>query len=66
MQNPLIVPVKVLKGHAIVNSLGKRKLFVWLLVYLFVCYAGVLDCKFHPTQPWLFTAGADKTIRLFT
>lgn len=24
MQNPLIVPVKVLKGHSIVNSLGKE------------------------------------------
>jgi len=27
---------------------------------------GVLDCEFHPTQPWLFTAGADGTVRLFT
>ncbi|KAL9649115.1 hypothetical protein ABK040_008492 [Willaertia magna] len=29
-------------------------------------YLGVLDCKFHPIQPWLFTAGADSTIRLYT
>ncbi|KAL5467099.1 hypothetical protein EMCRGX_G031281 [Ephydatia muelleri] len=48
MQNPLLVPVKVLRGHSIINGLG------------------VLDCKFHPTQPWLFTAGVDSTIRLFT
>jgi hypothetical protein len=33
-----------------------------------LCYsgfAGVLDCKFHPRQPWLFTAGADSMIRLY-
>ncbi|EFC50690.1 ribosome biogenesis protein bop1 [Naegleria gruberi] len=29
-------------------------------------HLGVLDCKFHPIQPWLFTAGSDKTIRLWT
>ncbi|KAI1285352.1 Ribosome biogenesis protein bop1-B [Halotydeus destructor] len=48
MQNPLIVPVKVLRGHKTVESLG------------------VLDCCFHPNQPWILSAGADKTIRLFT
>jgi len=26
---------------------------------------GVLDCVFHPTQPWLFTSGADGKCRLF-
>ncbi|KAK9942188.1 hypothetical protein M0R45_007868 [Rubus argutus] len=26
---------------------------------------GVMDCKFHPRQPWLFTAGADSVIRLY-
>ncbi|ERN11278.1 hypothetical protein AMTR_s00024p00239940 [Amborella trichopoda] len=26
---------------------------------------GVMDCKFHPKQPWLFTAGADSVIRLY-
>ena len=26
---------------------------------------GVIDCVFHPTQPWLFSAGADNTIALF-
>ncbi|CAK9313917.1 unnamed protein product [Citrullus colocynthis] len=26
---------------------------------------GVMDCKFHPMQPWLFTAGADSVIKLY-
>eukprot|EP01133_Synstelium_polycarpum_P014990 gene14990-17726_t len=26
---------------------------------------GVLDVAFHPTQPWIFSAGADHSIRLF-
>lgn len=47
MTNPLIVPVKILRGHKVVDS------------------AGVLDCAFHPTQPWLFTAGADGDVLLF-
>lgn len=46
-QNPLIVPLEILRGHAITNG------------------RGVLDCKFHPRQPWLFTAGADSIIKLF-
>ncbi|XP_071697264.1 ribosome biogenesis protein BOP1 homolog [Rutidosis leptorrhynchoides] len=46
-QNPLIVPLKILRGHESVNG------------------RGVLDCKFHPRQPWLFTAGADSVIKLF-
>ncbi|XP_066921058.1 ribosome biogenesis protein bop1-B-like [Clytia hemisphaerica] len=48
MQNPLIVPLKILRGHQVTNDLG------------------VVDCQFHPHQPWVFSAGADKTIRLFT
>lgn len=48
MQNPLIVPVKVLKGHRVEGELG------------------VVDCQFHPSQPWIFTAGADHLIRLYT
>ena len=48
LQNPLLVPVKILHGHDGFRSLG------------------VLDCQFHPTQPWLFSSGADSTIRLFT
>ncbi|XP_061752637.1 ribosome biogenesis protein bop1-like [Nerophis ophidion] len=48
LQNPLIVPVKVLRGHVTTHDLG------------------VLDVTFHPTQPWVFSSGADSTIRLFT
>ena len=48
LQNPLIVPVKVLRGHTTEKSVG------------------ILDCVFHPTQPWIFSAGADGTIRLYT
>ncbi|NXH21845.1 BOP1 protein, partial [Bucco capensis] len=48
LQNPLLVPVKVLKGHTITLDLG------------------VLDVLFHPTQPWVFSSGADGTVRLYT
>ena len=48
MQNPLLVPVKILKGHEVVDDLG------------------VLDCAFHPTQPWILTSGADGNIFLYT
>ncbi|XP_072216736.1 ribosome biogenesis protein BOP1 [Excalfactoria chinensis] len=48
LQNPLLVPVKVLKGHALTMDLG------------------VLDVVFHPTQPWVFSSGADGTVRLYT
>ncbi|DBA78870.1 hypothetical protein WJX77_008759 [Trebouxia sp. C0004] len=48
MTNPLIVPVKILRGHEM-NQ-----------------FEGVFDCAFHPTQPWIFTAGADGCICLFT
>lgn len=41
MTNPLIVPVKIIRGHAVHD------------------FTGVLDVAFHPTQPWLFTAGGD-------
>ena len=47
MRNPLLVPVKVLRGHSVSNKLG------------------VLTLSFHPTQPWLFTAGADGRIFLY-
>ncbi|XVE83534.1 hypothetical protein DITRI_Ditri16bG0095000 [Diplodiscus trichospermus] len=46
-QNPLIVPLEILRGHT--SSDGR----------------GVMDCKFHPRQPWLFTAGADSSIKLY-
>ena len=47
VMNPLIVPVKILKGHGIRDRLG------------------VLDCIFHPDQPWLFSAGADGRLLLW-
>ncbi|XP_077230593.1 transducin/WD40 repeat-like superfamily protein [Tasmannia lanceolata] len=46
-QNPLIVPLEILRGHTSTNG------------------RGVMDCKFHPSQPWLFTAGTDSVIKLF-
>ncbi|XP_022149038.1 ribosome biogenesis protein BOP1 homolog [Momordica charantia] len=46
-QNPLIVPLEILRGHKSTNG------------------RGVMDCKFHPRQPWLFTAGADSVIKLY-
>lgn len=48
MKNALIVPVKILKGHKIVDDLG------------------VLDICWHPTQPWIFSAGADHNIILWS
>ncbi len=47
LQNPLIVPLKRLKGHREMDGFG------------------VLDCAFHPTQPWLLSAGADHTVKLW-
>jgi ribosome biogenesis protein ERB1 len=47
LTNPTIVPVKILRGHGIVD------------------HEGVLDVAFHPTQPWVFTAGADGAACLF-
>lgn len=49
-QNALIVPVKTLL-HA---DEGKQP------------EGGVLDCIFHPNQPWILTAGEDCKIRLFS
>jgi ribosome biogenesis protein ERB1 len=48
LQNPMIVPLKILKGHEKERDLG------------------VLDIAWHPYEPWLFSAGADKTIRVWT
>jgi len=47
LQNPFIVPLKILRGHEIVDE------------------NGISDVVFHPHQPWLFSCGADKTIRLY-
>ncbi|ORX51179.1 BOP1NT-domain-containing protein [Hesseltinella vesiculosa] len=48
LQNPLIVPVKILRGHQVQDNLG------------------VLDIEFHPSQPWVFSSGADGSVRLWT
>jgi len=48
LQNPLLVPVKILRGHEVIDDLG------------------ILDCTFHPKQPWLITSGADSQIILYT
>jgi len=47
MKNPLIVPLKILRGHEVTGGMG------------------VMCVAFHPTQPWVFSGGADGTIRLF-
>ena len=47
LKNPLLVPLKILRGHSVSADLG------------------VLSVVFHPTQPWLVSAGADGDIRLF-
>lgn len=48
MKNALIVPLKILKGHKVVDEVG------------------VLDICFHPTQPWIFSAGADHNLILWS
>ncbi|ODM96933.1 Ribosome biogenesis protein BOP1 [Orchesella cincta] len=48
LQNPLIVPVKKLRGHDKFSDFG------------------ILSIMFHNMQPWVFSSGADKTIRLYT
>jgi len=48
LTNPLIVPLKMLRGHTVERHFG------------------VMDVAFHPTQPWLFSAGADGNIHLYT
>lgn len=47
-KNALIVPLKILKGHEVRESLG------------------VLECCWHTSQPWLFSAGADGAVRMWT
>lgn len=48
LQNPLVVPLKLLKEHEDCADFG------------------IFGVTFHPTEPWVFSCGADKTIRLFT
>ncbi|KAG9301386.1 hypothetical protein G9A89_018058 [Geosiphon pyriformis] len=78
LQNPLIVPVRILKGgHKVVESLGKES-FLFIIIrhlslrensstdILYRGILGVLHCEFHPIQPWIFSSGADHTINLWT
>ena len=44
---------------------SETHLIVQLIDEVIVMLVGVMDCKFHPRQPWLFTAGADSVIKLF-
>eukprot|EP00887_Chlorella_sp_A99_P000863 scaffold5.g863.t1 len=66
MTNPLIVPVKILRGHEAraAGGVGRECQDAAFLMGV-VDFRGVLDLAFHPTQPWLFTAGADGTATLW-
>ncbi|KAL4399405.1 Ribosome biogenesis protein Erb1 [Malassezia pachydermatis] len=48
LQNALLVPLKILRGHTVQEALG------------------VLGLQWHPTLPWLLSAGADGDARLWT
>ena len=48
LQNPLIVPVKFLRGHTNYDGFG------------------CMHVMWHPTQPWLLSAGADGHVKLWT
>ena len=55
-RNPLIVPLKVLRGH--VREEGKE-------ARIKEREMGAVCLAFHPRQPWLFTGGGDGVINLF-
>jgi ribosome biogenesis protein ERB1 len=48
LQEAVILPLKVLRGHTIRNS------------------EGVKHIRFHPKQPWVFSAGKDGKLLLWT
>jgi len=50
LSNAAIVPVNVLSTNQRDTESGM----------------GTLDCIFHPSQPWIFAAGANNTIHLYT
>lgn len=52
MQNPVIVPVKIISGHSNKSQTGNR--------------TALTQCAFHPTQPWILTGTIDGSISLFT
>ncbi|KAJ9454627.1 Ribosome biogenesis protein BOP1-like protein [Diplonema papillatum] len=47
-KNAFLVPLKIIKGHNVVESVG------------------ILHLAFHPTLPWLFSAGADGAVKCWT
>ena len=48
-KDPMIVPVKILRGGHVPNDDG----------------LSILSLVFHPVQPWLFSCGADGTVNLW-
>lgn len=50
MTDPMIVPLKVLKAHAPDQKTG----------------LGAMQCVWHPQQPWIYTAGGDCKIRMWS
>jgi ribosome biogenesis protein ERB1 len=50
-RNPMIVPLKVLRGHKSANSTKGEM--------------GATTLAFHPYQPWIISAGADGVINMF-
>ena len=52
MQNPVIVPVKIVTGHSNKPQNGNR--------------TALTQCAFHPSQPWILTGTVDGSISLFT
>lgn len=49
LKNALIVPVKILKAHEQSSATG----------------LGAMDCKWHPSQPWVFTCGQEGKVKLW-
>jgi ribosome biogenesis protein ERB1 len=52
MQNPIIVPVKIITGHSNKTNANQR--------------VALTQCTFHPTQPWILTGTVDGSISLLT
>ena len=82
LQNPLIVPVKQLRyiiedftnstrsGHTLILETGHTSLNLVTPSahrgHTRYDDFGVMEVMWHPTQPWLFSAGADGFIKLWT
>lgn len=52
LQNPIIVPVKIITGHSNKTEASNR--------------TALTHCTFHPSQPWILTGTVDGSISLFT